>query len=268
MRATWIRAGLLFGTLASAAAGADTLTLTPDRDNTLYERTQGDLSNGAGDFLFFGQTGGNAGFAVRRAVLRFPLGSIPPGSEVTAAQLSVTVTMIPPGATGFDAALHRLSSDWGEGASDALGPEGGGAPAESGDATWLHRFYDTDLWASAGGDFVATPSATAPAGNTNGAVITFSGAGLTSDVQAMVNAPADNHGWIIRGEEDNPGNARRVASRENPTVSSRPALTVTFTPAPPIPSPSAVPTISPLALLLLIAGFGVLAARRLRHRQA
>ena len=28
---------------------ADTMQFTPDRDNTLYEDTQGDISNGSGD---------------------------------------------------------------------------------------------------------------------------------------------------------------------------------------------------------------------------
>ena len=46
--------------------------------------------------------------------------------------------------------MRRALADWGEGTSFGLGA---GSPATPGDATWLHTFYNTDLWTNAGGDF-------------------------------------------------------------------------------------------------------------------
>ena len=45
--------------------------------------------------------------------------------------------------------LHKLMVDWGEGASNANGKEGQGAPATTNDATWRHRFYGATFWTSA-----------------------------------------------------------------------------------------------------------------------
>ena len=40
--------------------------------------------------------------------------------------------------------IHRLTRDWGEGASDAPNEEGAGAPSEPGDASWNFAFFDSD----------------------------------------------------------------------------------------------------------------------------
>src|SRR5207237_1956163 len=56
-----------------------TITLTPSKDNTLYESTVGDVSNGAGTFFFVGQTNGSA---ARRGVMAFNLAAIPAGSQI------------------------------------------------------------------------------------------------------------------------------------------------------------------------------------------
>ena len=37
-------------------AQADTITINPSKDNTLYETSTQALSNGAGDFIFAGRT--------------------------------------------------------------------------------------------------------------------------------------------------------------------------------------------------------------------
>ncbi len=227
----------------------------PVRDNTLYERQLGDLSNGAGDHLFFGQTGPNAGNVLRRAVLAFDFSSIPPGSVVTDVQLSVNVNMVPPGASSFDTTLHRSLADWGEGTSDAPGPEGGGTDATPNDATWVHTFFDTQTWANIGGDFAATASATVNLNNATG-TFTFASPELIADVQDMVNAPGTNFGWFILGDETDPMNARRIGSRENPAAGGQPQISITFEPGvippPPPPEAAAVPALSAGPLLLLI----------------
>jgi hypothetical protein len=137
-----------------------TVTLEPARDNTLYSES-GNISNGAGEYLFAGTI--QRGDA-RRAVLAFDMSGIPPGATVLTATLTLTMSRSIAGETAVS--LHALQRDWGEGASDAVGEEGAGAAAEPGDATWLHTFFDTDLWATPGGDFEATPRPPRPSAAT------------------------------------------------------------------------------------------------------
>ncbi|GAB4194523.1 MAG: hypothetical protein Tsb002_26150 [Wenzhouxiangellaceae bacterium] len=254
---------LLLGS-AHALAQSTTLDLLPSQDNTLYERVAGDVSNGAGQWLFFGRTGPNNNMLLRRALMAFDLSAIPPGSEVLDASLSITVDMVPPMPTGFDATLHRLTTAWGEGPSVAPGVGGSGGPAAIGDATWLHTFFDTDLWSTAGGDFAAQPSATTAIGAGVGTFTFAATPELIADIQAWVNQPASNFGWIILGEENNPQNARRIHSRES-TGGNPPLLSIEFIPRL-LPPAVAVPALGPGGLtgliLCLFAGAGLLFQRR------
>lgn len=256
---------LAFALMLAAPAHADTIQLVPDRDNTLYERAAGDLSNGAGTGLFFGRTGVNAGSLLRRSLLRFDLSAIPPGSTINSVELVVQVDMVPPTPTAFDAALHRLTADWGEGASFALGAGGGGAPAVAPDATWLHREFDTVLWTTPGGDFAAPVSGigAVPAGV--GPVTFASNPGMIADVQAWVDQPGSNFGWILLGEEGNAQNARRIGSRENTGL--EPVLTVDFDPLV-LPEARAVPTLGRGALILMVAALVFAGMVRLRTRRS
>lgn len=245
---------LLLSSLASTVANAQstTTTLSPIRDNTLYERVAGDVSNGAGEHLFFGQTGANAGNVLRRAIFTFDFAAIPPGSVITDVQLSFTVNMVPPGSTSFDANVHRVIADWGEGTSDAPGPEGGGTSSTPNDATWIHTFFDTDLWANPGGDFSPTSSATTNIGTGAPELFTFSSAQLIADAQDMVNTPASNFGWVILGDENGSMNARRIASRENPTAINQPSVEITFEPGALLPVATAVPALNRYSIILLM----------------
>jgi len=120
-----------------------TVSLTPSADNTIY--SEAELSNGAGQNLFAGRT--NQG-AERRALVKFDLTGIPAGSMIDRVELSLTVNKTNFGDVAF--ALHPLTADWGEGASDAAQNEGRGQTAQPGDATWLQRFIGQDLpWAAA-----------------------------------------------------------------------------------------------------------------------
>ncbi|MGB0514856.1 MAG: phosphoenolpyruvate carboxylase, partial [Wenzhouxiangellaceae bacterium] len=109
------------------------------------------------------------------------------------------------------------------------GAGGGGATAQPGDATWLHRFFDSEFWTTPGGDFEPTASAFAPLDGGIGTFAFESSPALIADVQSWVNQPGSNFGWILLGEEDNPENARRIASRENTVLA--PVLEVEFIPA-------------------------------------
>ena len=217
-------ASALFG----AAATADVLTLEATRDNTLFEDAQGDTSSGSGPTLFAGR---NSQGLVRRALVSFDVRSaLPHGTVVDSVTLHLHLSSSSdPSPRAIR--VHRVLADWGEGASSSAG--GSGAPAQDGDATWLHTFYPGTFWASRGGDFTSTPSAS----------MTVVGEGdyawrspeLTADVQAWLAAGAE-HGWIMIGEETVPGTARRFDSREHPTPEQRPWLALHYsmvTPAEP-----------------------------------
>lgn len=205
-------------------AAATIVTLPASKDNTLYESATGALSNGSGEYLFTGTT--QAGL-VRRAVLAFDVGSaIPAGSTINSVTLQLRVSRTSNNTLRVTG-LHRLTADWGEGTSNASQNEGEGAPAATGDATWIHRFHPATNWTAAGGDFAATASATALL--TGNGTYTWSSAALAADVQAWVDAPAGNFGWIVRGDESAAETAKRLDSRENGQVASRPALIVDYT---------------------------------------
>ncbi len=200
-----------------------TVTLIPDRDNTLYENPLGTVSNGAGQHLFAGTTQNGD---IRRGVLAFDLSGLPPGATVITASLSLAMSKTTAGDTVV--ALHPLSADWGEGDSDAVGEEGAGATAVAGDATWLHTFFDTGLWAQPGGDFAAVASAAAVVGGPG--VYSWSSPALAADVAGWLADPAANFGWVLIGDEAAVGTAKRFDSRENDPA-NRPRLTITYSAA-------------------------------------
>ena len=208
-------------------------TIPADRDNTMYE--EGDWSNGQGWYLF---TGENANGVVpppdaRRALIRFAIAdSLPAGAVIDSVRLTLHASKGAPHAPGDTlrvATLHRLTADWGEGASDAGDPGGGGATALTGDATWTFSFFNTVNWATPGGDFVAAPSASTMIGIIG--PYTWTGTTMTTDAQSWLDSPGTNFGWVVIGDEAQPSSARRLDSREN-TPARAPKLTIYYTPGP------------------------------------
>ena len=216
--------GLLSVALFPLQGAALTLVLEPKRDNTLYESPTGSSSNGAGQFFFAGRI--LAG-ARRRGVLAFDLASIPPGTTVDSVAVVLSMSRAQPGT--HQVGLHRLLADWGEGTSDAPMEEGGGTASTTGDATWIHRFFDTELWTNAGGDFVPTASASVSIGSTG--FFTWSSPALVADVQQWVDTPASNFGWLVRGDESGGESAKRFDSKDHPDPTVHPRLLVLFQPA-------------------------------------
>ena len=213
--------------LLPAPARAVTVTLSPSQDNTLYESASGAVSNGAGEYLFAGKT--DRGL-IRRALIQFDIaGSIPAGSTINSVSLSLNVSRTRQN-TQRSTSVHRVLASWGEGGSNGDQNEGQGAPADTNDATWIHRSrYPDVLWASPGGDYVSLASASAAVGGN--ASYTWSGAGLVADTQGWLNNPATNFGWLVHGDESVSQTAKRFDSSENGTVTRRPSLVIDFTPA-------------------------------------
>ena len=214
----------------SSAAPGEVIQHQPVKDNSLYENVP-DNSNGAGEYLFMGQTGEDKGIpaSFRRALIEFDLSAIPANAVIESVQVAFTINKVPSsGATPDSATLHRVLKDWGEGSSNADGAEGQGIAAEPGDATWNDAFFNTDSWTAVGGDFVETASASTPFGASEPETMTFTSTPtLVADVQGWVRKPANNFGWILRGDEITIQNARRMASREN-LDDPVPVLTVDF----------------------------------------
>jgi hypothetical protein len=213
---------ILFHVAAAPPVRAqESVTLGASKDNTLFEHPDGALSNGAGKHLFAGTT--NTG-TKRRALLAFDVSAIPNGARIESA--SVTLNMSRTISGPHSVRLHRVTSDWGEGASAALGEEGGGAPAAEGDATWLHTAYETELWQMPGGDFESGASTILSI--TGLGSYTWNTGGLAADVQHWIDEPGTNFGWILIGNESANASAKRFDSREHPTAANRPSLTITY----------------------------------------
>ena len=221
---------LLLGIASSALA--DQAVIGPSKDNTLYQATfGGDLSNGAGAYVFVGTTlrpppDGD----IRRIVIQFDIAAaVPAGSTINSVALLMNMSKTVSGPQPVT--LHPLLRDWGEGASIAPGEQGGGAPAQPGDATWRHTFFDQEFWQNPGGDFSATVTAeTAVVGN--GPYTWASTPQMVADLQQWLDDPATNFGWLLRAPEALPATAKRFDSREHPTPANRPTLTIDFTPPP------------------------------------
>ena len=105
---------------------------------------------------------------------------------------------------------------------------GQGAASQTGDATWIHTFYDTENWNNAGGDFIENPSATSSFTDQSTNINFTSTNELIADVSTWVQDSQNNHGWVLLGDEVNNGNSRSVGSLDNTTTGNRPTLTIEY----------------------------------------
>jgi spore coat protein A len=208
-----------------SASRADTVTVGPSQDNTIYAEN-GTLSNGAGEHFFAGRTNdGN----VRRALVAFDIAAaIPAGSTINS--VSLTLHLSRTRTQSQTVSLNRVLAAWGEGTSNAGGEEGGGAPAVAPDATWTYRRWQTNLWTAQGGDFAGTISASTTVGGGSGD-FTWSSTTMATEVQGWLDTPSTNFGWIVLGNESGTKVVKRFDSRENTTAAFRPRLLIDFTPS-------------------------------------
>jgi uncharacterized repeat protein (TIGR01451 family) len=210
-------------------------TLTAVRDNTLYEDPTGSISNGSGQHFFVGRNQQASNFR-RRGVIAFDVAGsdIPPGSTIVSAVLSLNMSRTIVSTRTIE--LHRLSANWGEGASDSTSnndAEGQGASAALNDATWLHTFFNSSFWSTAGGDFSGTASASTPV-NAEGIYEWGSTSQMVADVQDWLDNPGNNFGWLLLGDE-NQLSAKRFDSKDNPITGNRPQLMIEY--LPPVQTP-------------------------------
>ncbi|MDH3786222.1 MAG: hypothetical protein OEV00_12960, partial [Acidobacteriota bacterium] len=227
--------------LVGGVTWADSVQIAPTRDNTLYEPVSQvgfqDTSNALGPNLFSGKVKdalNNSGqVAVRRAVLYFDVaGAVPPGATINAVQLTLVANRVKQN-TGFNAPLHRLQSDWGQGTSNTgNSQQGRGDTPTTNDPTWQHTFYSSQIWGTPGGDFSATISGTTTVGG-NGSYSWGSTSTMVSDVQGWLDVPTQNFGWILIVDESQIETAKRFASVNNTDNggADRPSLFIDYTPS-------------------------------------
>ena len=234
----WLLAALVAVALLQVSAPVDAaqVTLGASKDNTLYQDFAGELSNGAGEYLFAGNTK-RVGF--RRGLLAFDIaGNIAVGSTIDSVELRLTLSLKPTDVGATTQSLHRVLADWGEGTSDAGTPGGLGVLATPGDATWFHTFSDGagggSLWTTPGGDSAAAASASQSVDDV-GSYTWSSTLDLVADVQAWLDSPSGNFGWAVIGDEATTHNARRYGSRENSVAANRPQLVINYTETVPEP---------------------------------
>ena len=218
--------GLPTGAIYKLVVGTTNRTITANKDNTIFseDSTTGFTSDALGG-LFVGKTGPSFGPYIRRALVSFDVSIIPAGTTIQSAQLKLNAVKLGQAAPNTTISVYRLTQTWGEGTS--YNPAGGyGVPATTGDATWTRRFYNTSAWATPGGAFNTTASASATI--TGAGLLTWnSNAQLISDVQGWINTPSTNAGWIIRGNESTNTSATEFESLQTGLA---PALTVTYAP--------------------------------------
>ncbi len=199
------------------------VNIDPSKDNTVYAASTTN-SNALGENFAIGKS--NSG-NTHRALMAFDIfANVPAGSVINSATLTLNVSASAPGAGIQPVYLHKLITDWGEGTS-FTSSTGIGAPATTNDATWLHSFYPATNWTNSGGDFEALSSAVTNVNNP--AFYSWSSAGMVSDIQAWLNTPANNYGWLVKGAETANSQSKRIDSRENSTTANRPVLTVDYT---------------------------------------
>lgn len=224
-----LKLSVLLCLVSSTPAMALSVQLGAGADATLYQDPAGALASGQGTGLFAGTTSQTSN-AIRRGLVRFDVTSaVPAGSTITSATLILNQSAA--NTTDRTVSLHHVLASWGEGASNAsAGGGGGGAPAQPGDATWIHRSFNSDLWTNVGGDFNGSPLASAVVGGPG--LYAWSGAAFTAEVQAILDGSVSNFGWLLLGVEGVSGSSKRFSTREESSASLRPVLAIEYTPVP------------------------------------
>ncbi|PYJ06660.1 MAG: hypothetical protein DME25_06165 [Verrucomicrobia bacterium] len=225
-------------TFSHAVLGA-TASLLPIADTSLMESFP--TNNLGGENVILAGVGEN--LKRHRALLRFDAaGQLPAGAKIQSASLTLELAWLP--ANGYSPStmeLHRLFRSWGEGnkqsPTNCTSCAGQGALAGTNEACWLTPFaWTTNAWTSPGAaatnDFVSDISASQTIYKFADSPYTFGPSpAMGADVQAWLDNPQANFGWILLGQDETVKfSARRFWSREN--TNFPPYLTVQYLVAP------------------------------------
>ena len=158
---------------------------------------------------------GAAAGANFRPIIRFNLTGVPQGAVINSARLGLYFFNIPAG----DSTANRTydiykvqqnpARDWIE-----L------------QATW-NRYNTTNLWTTAGGDYIGTPTGNITFDST--ALNSFVYWDVTSDVQNFSDNRSQNFGWIIMDSQNTARTRRDFRSKEAVTAAQRPVLILNYT---------------------------------------
>jgi len=207
---------------------SQSVNLTPTKDNSIFADAPFN-SSGSGSLY----SGTNASTNSRRALMKFDFSSIPAGSTILTAELTVNVDQYS-GTGGHFYSLYPLTVEFGEGTSSG---GGAGAPAVAPDATWNDAMFGTVPWGAIGGDFVPTAMTFSSMSGSTGNQVFGTMPGFVSVVQTWFDTPAANFGMIMVGDEGSPSTARRFGSKD---VGVAPVLVVTYSPPPCFIPPTAI----------------------------
>jgi glucose/arabinose dehydrogenase len=214
--ATGLPSGAIHKLVPVPATATLAVPLGAAKDNTIYQ--EADYSNGQGSWIFAGATDTSNNGSVRRSLISFNLSPIPAGATVASSTLTLKMdrTLAP----AYDLSLHKVLANWGEGTSNADGPEGAGINASATDATWLKPvFGQSALWDLPGGDFAETKSATTSVGNE--ANYTWSSPRMAYDLNGWLATPSAHFGWLLKAD---------IESSVKPATGSAGQSTITVTP--------------------------------------
>jgi hypothetical protein len=190
----------------AAALGEITLqeglnSYTGCSDNYIYA---GNVTRNSGTSVLMRTTGyANLGPEMQRSLVRFDVSSVPTGAPITRATLwlySNNPAQVK-GSSGFYGA-HSLTRDWGETTSSWSAP-----------------------WNTPGGDFEAIADGLAPKQSVAAAPCWYA-FDVTDRVQAWINNPAGNFGWIIKCTDENLSNQDEFVSSDAPDQAHRPKLVI------------------------------------------
>ncbi len=143
------------------------------------------------------------------ALLRFDLSSIPAGKTITSVSLSVNVTDV----SSQPYEIYAMRRSWSESS-----------------ATW-NQASSGVAWSTVGANNTSTDRENTVLGalsssSTGVRTFTFNASGVAK-VQAWVNTPSSNHGFVIQDYVNNT-DGLDISSKENGTAANRPKLTVTY----------------------------------------
>ena len=198
---------------AGMAAFAESISLTPSADTTLFENFP---DNNLGGITTVA-AGTTAHDFLSRALIKFDVaGQIPANMVITSARLRLKVVRLPLGPEESTFSVRRMLRNWTEG-NKSFGNLG--EPASAGQTTWNSRFHSTTPWdipgAAAGTEFSSVASSSADVFDL-GEVVFASSPALVADVQQWLTNPSQNFGWILMSDsEELNSTARRFGARED-----------------------------------------------------